>query len=301
MSVSTSLNKGFSRTLLYRAIKKTSLLNSLYAALKYRFAPLYKKNPLIIYQMGKVGSETIERSLACYDLQRPVFRVHSLVEEHINAALSGAGISFEDYRQRSRHAEHGLYIAKEVRRDMHRGHWQVITMVRDPVAQNVSSFFQLIDLFIPNFVALERAGELSAADLMEVFLRHYPADGNFIHWFDVEMKPSFGIDVFASEFPRQAGYKVYRQPHAELLLMRLEDVDRCAPAAFLEFLKIDNFKIVKQNEAKQKKYYRLYKKFKAEAVFPLHYVDAVYGSKYARHFYSEAELATFCQRLRIGK
>ncbi len=297
MSVSVTPNKDFSGAFLHRAIKKTPLLNSLYAALKSRFAPLYKKNPLIIYQMGKVGSETVERSLAVHDLQRPIFRVHSLVEEHINAGLSGAGVSFENYRHRSRHAEHGLYLAKEVARGLQRGHWQVITMVRDPVAQNVSSFFQLIDLFIPNFAA----GELSAADLMEVFLKHYPADSNFINWFDVEMKPSFGIDVFASEFPSQAGYKIYREPHVELLLMRLEDVDRCAPAAFQEFLKIDDFQIVKQNEAKEKKYYQLYKQFKDEAVFPSHYVDAVYGSKYARHFYSEAELAAFRQRLKIGE
>ena len=301
MNVSTAPNRGSRSAFVQRVVKRTPLLNNLHAALKYRFAPLYKKNPLIIYQMGKVGSETIERSLACHHLQRPVFRVHSLVEEHINVALSGAGISFEDYRRRSRHAEHGLYLAREIGRSLHLGHWQVITMVRDPVAQNISSFFQLIDLFIPDFAALEQAGKLSAADLMAVFLKHYTADSNFIHWFDVEMKPSFGIDVFASEFPRQAGYKVYRQPHAELLLMRLEDVDHCASAAFLDFLKMDDFKIVKQNEAKEKQYYRLYKKFKAEAVFPRHYVDAVYGSRYARHFYSEAELADFRQRLQVGE
>lgn len=297
MSVSTTPNKGVSGAFLRRAIKQTPLLKSFYAALKSHFAPLYKKNPLIIYQMGKVGSETVERSLAVHDLQRPMFRVHSLVEEHINAGLSGAGVSFENYQQRSRHAEHGLYLAKEVARGRQRGHWQVITMVRDPVAQNVSSFFQLIDLFIPNFAA----GELSTAELMQVFLKHYPADSNFINWFDVEMKPSFGIDVFASEFPRQDGYKIYRAPHAELLLMRLEDVDRCAPAAFRDFLKIDDFQILKQNEAKEKKYYQLYKRFKEEAVFPRHYVDAVYASKYARHFYSESELVAFRQHLRIGE
>lgn len=301
MSVSTASNNGFRSALLYRSIKKTPLLNSLYAALRHRFAPLYKKNPLVIYQMGKVGSETVVRSLACHDLQRPVFRVHSLVEEHINAGLSGAGVSFEDYRQRSRHAENGLYLAKEVARGLHRGHWQVITMVRDPVAQNVSSFFQLIDLFIPNVVAREQAGELSAADLMDVFLQHYPADSNFINWFDVEMKPSFAIDVFASDFPKEDGYKIYHEPHAELLLMRLEDVDRCAPVAFREFLNMNDFQIVKKNEAKAKKYYQLYKKFKAEAVFPRHYIDAVYGSKYASHFYSDAELDGFRQRLRVSE
>lgn len=301
MSVSTTPNNGIANAVLYRSIKKTPLLSNVVTALKQRFSPLYKKNPLVIYQMGKVGSETVERSLACHNLQRPIFRVHSLVEDHINAGLSGAGVSFKDYRQRSRHAENGLYLAKEIARDLHRGQWQVITMVRDPVAQNVSSFFQLIDLFIPNFAARESAGELSTADLMDVFLTHYTADSNFINWFDVEMKPSFAVDVFASEFPKNVGYKIYRKPTVELLLMRLEDVDRCAPQAFLEFLNINDFKIVKQNEASKKQYSQLYARFKAEAVFPRHYVDGVYGSKYARHFYSDAELAAFRRKLRVAE
>ncbi|MGI9284913.1 MAG: putative capsular polysaccharide synthesis family protein, partial [Pseudomonadales bacterium] len=78
-------------------------------------------------------------------------------------------------------------------------------------------------------------------------------------------------------------------------------VDRCAPTAFREFLNMNDFQIVKQNEAKAKKYYQLYKKFKTEAVFPRRYIDAVYGSKYARHFYTDAELAGFRQRLHVSE
>jgi hypothetical protein len=283
-----------------RLIRNSYLLNNLYAELNFRLDPLYKRRPLIIYQMGKVGSETVERSLAACGLGRPIYRAHALVAEHIAEGLRAANLTPRQYFARSRHGFHGQQLARQLARDLHKGHWQVITMVRDPVAQNVSSFFQIVDMLIPGMSKGVDAPEPTTEELMDVFLANYPPDGVFVTWFDVEMKPSFGVDVFASPFSHDNGYQIYRQPHVDLLLMRLEDLDRCAPAAFKEFLDVDDFRIVNRNESKDKGYYDLYRRFRAEAVFPHSYVDAVYGSKYARHFYSAAEIDRFRGRLRIG-
>lgn len=300
MNTNPSVGTRFSPTSLRQAVKQSYVLNSLYQELKSRFDPIYKRNPLIVYQMGKVGSETMERSLASYDLRRPMYRVHALVEENMYLDLHAANVTPREYFKRSRNLFVSKYLAREIARDLHRGHWQVVTMVRDPVAQNISSFFQIADLLIPRFSERAQANELSVGELLDVFLQNYSPDGIYVHWFDVEMKPTFGVDVFRTSFPKDAGYTVYRDGNVDLLLLRLEDVDRCAPMAFREFLGLDDFQIQRKNEAEYKGYYRLYKAFREQAVFPRRYVDGVYASKYARHFYSDEELAGFRAGLNVG-
>jgi hypothetical protein len=276
-----------------QVVRDNYLLNLAQAELAYRFTPIYKTNPLIIYQMGKVGSETVESSLAACRLNRPIYRAHSLVKEHIQNSLIETRMTARDYYRRSRLVFQGQFLAKQIARDLHRGHWQVISMVRDPIAQNVSSFFQILDLLVPDFESRHRDGRLSTPELMKAFVRHYPPDSNFITWFDVEMKRIFEIDVFEKPFPHEQGFEIYREPHAELLVLRLEDLDRCAPLAFREFLGIVDFRIRRTNEASRKDYAELYDRFRREAEFPASYVDGVYGSKYARTFYTAEELSRF--------
>jgi hypothetical protein len=285
---------------LMRVVRKSYHLNTVCREFEYHLDPLYKKHPLIIYQMGKVGSETIERSLLACNLGRPICRAHALVPEHLQNGLRAVGMSQREYFKRSTHAFRAKYLARELSRDLYRGHWQVITMVRDPVAQNISSFFQTIDMHVSDFEERAKTGRISTQELMDIFLARFPVDGIYNKWFDVEMRKSLDIDVYASRFQPETGYKVYHEPHVDLLLLRLEDLDRCAAEAFNEFLRIPDFKILRKNESERKSYHRLYKEFREHGVFPKVYVDAVYGSKYARHFYSDAELTQFKSRLRIA-
>ncbi len=281
-------------------VRNSYLFNQLSGEVSYHFSPLYKKRPLVIYQMGKVGSESVEHSLASYQLGCPIYRAHALRKEHLQRGLQAAHLTPREYFKRSRHGFRGQLLARQLARDLHKGGWRVVTMVRDPVAQNISAFFQVIDMLIPDLAVRLSRGTLTNEELMPVFLKNYPPDGVYIRWFDLEMKPSFDIDVFATPFPVAKGFEIYHEPHVDLLLLRLEDLDRCAAAAFAEFLGIDDFRITKKNDAKNKDYNDLYTRFRNEAVFPRSYVDGVYGSKYAQHFYTTAELAGFRSRLKVS-
>ena len=56
---------------------------------------------------------------------------------------------------------------------------------------------------------------------------------------------------------------------------------------------LDNFALVESNTADDKSYADLYAAFRRELTLPEPYLDRVYGSRFARHFYTPDELAAF--------
>ena len=112
-------------------------------------------------------------------------------------------------------------------------------------------------------------------------------------FFDRELKGVFGVDVFASEFPKSKGYKIYEDEKADVLVIRLESINDCAEEAFKDFLDINNFTLVNTNIGREKIYASIYKEFKETINLPVSYLDKFYNSKYMRHFYSEAEIEKF--------
>jgi hypothetical protein len=118
--------------------------------------------------------------------------------------------------------------------------------------------------------------------------RSYP-----MRFFDIQLQPIFGIDVFGSEFSQSKGYKIYKGERADLLLIRLESLDQCARDAFKAFLDVDDFVLLKANTAKEKEYAPLYQKFRESITFSDAYVDQMYTSKYMRHFYTQDEITRF--------
>ena len=104
---------------------------------------------------------------------------------------------------------------------------------------------------VPEFNYSCKTGSVNIKELIELFLEKYPHKVP-LTWFDSEMKSVFGIDVFSSDFPKSRGYKIYKEEHADLLLMRSEDINKCVSEAFKEFLDINNFTLVNANTSSEK-------------------------------------------------
>lgn len=267
----------------------------------YASGCLVGASPLVLYQMGKVGSSTLWRSLRRFDLGRPAFRVHALTERHLDSALRGVGVSEREYfEKRSPDNLIGRYLRRELSRIRGRDRWKVITLVRDPLAQNVSAFFQTLDLHFPQLLDQEYQGEQYLEEMVDRYLKAYPPDSVFNRWFDTELKEVFGIDVFSVPFPWDAGFQIYEAADADILLIRLEDLDRCGAEAMQEFLGIREFQVIHKNVGSQKDYADLYRVFRSQAQFPSDYVDKVYYSRYARQFYAPHEIETFKKRWRVS-
>ena len=262
------------------------------------------KTPVLVYQMGKVGSSSVCASLMKARPETPLHHIHVLTDK---------GIAWEEAfhfgQKRGWFRKSGLpnsisimrskYLAKQWARDKCRKPWQVITLTRDPIARNVSSLFETIERWIPDFEERCANNDLDLAQLSEFYLAEFHQKLDFyempFQWFHVELEQFFGIDILESEFPRTTGYKIYSGDGVELLLIKLEYLDRCFTEAIKKFLGID-IPLVNARMAADKSYYPVYKVFLQSLRLPDDYIKKMYACEYVRHLYSDSEIADFTKK-----
>jgi hypothetical protein len=199
------------------------------------------------------------------------------------------------------------YVSKLVKEQLQKGaRWQIVTLVRDPVARNLSSFFQHIRIESPvsekeyklksreyDFEVVVKDDNLK--DVIDIFFERSRHDTP-LTFFDREFKGILNIDIFESDFATEKGYQILHTDQADVLLIRLEDLNHCATEALKAFLNIDNLELRSANIGGQKEYANAYHQFKRAIVLPESYLDKMYNSKYTRHFYTEAEIEKFRTR-----
>ncbi|MFH1932395.1 MAG: putative capsular polysaccharide synthesis family protein [Pseudomonadota bacterium] len=196
------------------------------------------------------------------------------------------------------------YLRKQIDRGLNGKKWKIVTLTREPIGRNISTFFENLEINL-----------LSPGDQYEIKSDYYDIDHTVVKlddmqeltslffdrlnhdvplvFFDRELKGVFGIDVFASDFPKSEGYKIYEGKQADVLLIRLENLNECACDALKKFLNINGFTLTNTNIGRKKDYALIYQKFKDSIALPDAYINKMYGSKYMRHFYSEEEIQRF--------
>ncbi|MFC0271936.1 putative capsular polysaccharide synthesis family protein [Metabacillus herbersteinensis] len=249
---------------------------------------------ILVYTAGKVGSKTIVHSLN-NSIKNKIYDVHHLTQKRIN-------LEIEFCRRFSIPLYPGIKDAQYLTKllsDTDKVEWKVITLVRDPLSQSVAGFFQNIHYHFDDFVKRYNARLINDKTINH-YLQIYghPPLEHIASWLDTEIKTVFCIDVFHDDFCKEKGYKIYKNNNVELLLIRLEDLNKCAEDAFYDFLGIENFKLQNENMASQKDYYDAYVKFKTHNIFKKDDLDKIYNSRYIKHFYSEEEIKQFRKRWR---
>jgi hypothetical protein len=228
--------------------------------------------PVVVYQMGKVGSMALVASLERQGVG-PVYHLH---------ALNPAG---ERPQQAARLVYEEMVLAQRPAK--------FIALVRETIARNVSAFFQE-----ENFVrhtgqrfaefggSLEELARLFGSKLHHMSI--FP-----LTWFDRQVKQVLGIDVYAEPFDRSRGFVRLGRGAHELLVLKSELDDRSKAAAVATFLNLDGFEIERANVGGQKAYAEVYRRFRESIRLPDTYIEGILSSRYMRHFYSEQEIERF--------
>jgi hypothetical protein len=263
------------------------------------------RGEVVVYQMGKVGSSSLTASFG--RLSPPWFA------HHIHQLTAAEAENLKAFVRRS--FDHPLvtpaqlaslfrqlvsveYLRKRIGSDWP---WKVVTLVRDPVARNLSGFFEILDLEMSYGLESrlrERGADEVVRELGELFLRDYPNHDLPLTFFDIELKRSLGVDVYDTPFPKERGYHIYRHGNVEVLLLKLETLDDCVGEAVERFLGIEGFEVVRSNIGSEKGYAATYRGLLRSIRLPDSYLDEMYGSRYTRHFYTPGEIAQFDARWR---
>jgi len=284
-----------------------------YIALQIRYHFLLERlksmDLLLVHQMGKVGSTSVVRSL----LANPeITRKTAIYQTHF---LTRNGIDFvQQLEERSYGGWNALPV--KTRRllltERHLGQHvipvglrgkkcKVISLVRDPIATNLSGFFFNFHWWperLRRMCETRQPGWQNA--LLECFLTSYP-HSVLSTWFDTEMRTTFGLDVYQSPFAKKRGYALYENERVHLLLLKLEKLHDSAANAIGEFLGISDFEIITANQGSQNWYAGIYREFLEGVALPQKYRHAMLTSQHAEHFFSLEERNQFDAQHAMGQ
>ena len=279
-----------------RLLRHSYHLSRLYGTWRFRGNQNHNQQPLLVYQMGKLGSRSVYEALLPLRHSYSLYHVHMLDQELIDAAQRAYQQAFKVRPVIPDHLIASMHLLRDLAAGQPNGRWKVVTVVREPVARNVSSFFQDLELQHPDFPLTEKRELLSTEQLVSELIELFLADHDHLEpleWCDTELRDVLGIDVYAAPFPYQRGWEIYQSPLADVLLLRLEDLRTAMPQAILSFFDGFETSVPVANAAADKSYSKLYSEFTEKLQLPKSYLDLMYQSRFARHFYSLAEIAAF--------
>jgi len=163
---------------------------------------------------------------------------------------------------------------------------KMVTLVRDPVSRNVSSYFQHLDEIWGIRGAWSR---VPLSELTDGFLRIFEHDEP-LDWFDTEVRDLIGIDVMNHRFEVDRKFSIMRNDKWTLLLMRSDLVDEGKHEALGELVGTPVPILQRQNVTSRKPCAGTYLRFKKQLTLPKSYLDRMYSAPIATHFFSSAEI-----------
>lgn len=256
-------------------------LRALRRARHAAFRVLRARHPLLVYQMGKVGSATVVAALEAAGLE-PL---------HLHFLGRQAAAARRSYRDRGLPLPYHFHLERALgmRLRWTRERVRIVTLVRDPIARQISSAYQTRER--DDYPTADAPGmrkrledELSAPDALDYCYR----------WFDDEIAEVFGVDVLAQPFDRHAGFSICRGERAEVLVLKLERLDALWPV--LESFVGCEVAPARANVRSRQSGGETYVPVRDALRLPRARLAELYDHRWVRHFYREDEVAGFVER-----
>lgn len=250
-----------------KRVKHRIRLLHAYARLPFFGAALKKCPPILVYQMGKVGSSSVYFSLK-KAYSGVVLHTHELSADHENPLIRRL------YRWVVEQ-KHPVYV---------------ISLTREPMIKNVSGFFHNYE----RYMGERYSPHADLERVRDAFLDRYVHD-NVLTWFDDHILRNFGLDVFQTAFP-SSGILEMCHEQLRLLILRSELADPEKEQAIQAFLGLGSFRLKNRNIGAKKYYADLYRDFVGSVTLPEEYRNRMAHSKYYQHFYDAESIEAECRR-----
>ena len=250
---------------------------------RFLFRNLEDRTPTLVYQMGKVGSSTVAKTLDGLCEAAPVVRIHSLNPAKVARSIETLRESLGYLR------EHVVTSSVLVRRQLDWGEFpcRIITLTREPVGRAISFAFQDWKRQLPEVSDLDELHADRMVELVTEKLRPGSLHANPGQWFERELESVFGIDVLDTPYNFEQGYVVIQSGPVDVLVIRMEDLNRSLGAGLASLCDLDrqSVRVRQSNVGENKEYANLLSEVKERLVLPPSVSDRVLSTDYARHFY----------------
>ena len=275
---------------------------------RFRAQMALGRAPVVTYATYRTSSTAVHRALR-RALGGRTIKAHALAPAHLTSGLSAA---------QQRIAGSGVPLNRHV------GDWVVnrlivqprrpakfIILVRDPVAVAASSFAVGDDWRDPSlapfsFDRVDSADRAERTDRSDhaaapstdalAALERVFYDGRFpwqimARWFDEDVLPALGWDVYAQPFDRAAG--VLRTQHGpwEILLLRADLADERKSAAIAQFTGLPVLDLRQENSARERGHSARAAAVRQAIARRPQAVAQLLDSRFTRHFWTDAEVA----------
>lgn len=257
------------------------------AALRTLRSELEQRAPLIIvHQMGRAASMTLVNTIRASNPGVSVLHTHWLNAANVRERLE---------RVRDRETPWHLAISRTLHEelgesDLRRYPFRIVSVIREPVARNVSAFFLDLDRFIPNLDRRLRAADLATEELVEVFLNDFPHH-EALEWFQSQLNEPLDIDWFSQPFPTEKGWQLRDFDNRQMLLIRTDDLNRCYQEAFGALLGTSPERLEQSHVSNRSSPYAdLIAQFRRAVRLPQSYLDHVYATPFVSHFFTQQEI-----------
>lgn len=244
------------------------------------YVRVQRKEPILIFQIGKVGSTSILKSFPTTQ-HRLAVQLHHLSEDSVES-----GIAF--YNKHDLPIQSFIFTSRSIYKwVVKRGYpYKVITLVREPISRNISAFFENFKVYMgtsyPEFIGTNDK-------LITTFLDKFEHD-RILNWYQTDFLTATGVDIYEHQFDKDRGWSRIETHQVDILILKVELDDKFKEQAIAQFLDIPKFNLQSANIAKNKKYASDYQKFKANIVLPEEHIDQMLTSKYMKHFYTDEEI-----------
>lgn len=250
------------------------------------------ESSVLVYQNGKVGSLTVSESIQTAGVNTAhlhrVFFEKDIVGELI------LGKNYIDFRKNSEifldaFSQYRELVKEELK------HKKIITMVRDPIAVDLSTVFQWIGMGIADRYFAEglRQGKDFARIVLELMLY---IKNRMFDWFETELREAIDINIFEYPFEQEEGYSIISKEDVEVLIIKTENLSLMTDV-IKRFTGIEQLEIINKNVGEKKDYSHIYKEVLKKLKLPREYVEQYYvENPYMDYFYTKEEKRTFYDR-----
>jgi hypothetical protein len=221
---------------------------------------------VLIYTMARVGTNTTRYTLEQMEIQ--VSTSHYSVQDEQEFGLDPYG------------------YFDQIRVDRER-EWKIISLMRDPIARNISTFFWSIKKYY------DRHPQTFDPRMIKAFTENYPFHDTPITWFERELIPFLDFNIYEHPFDREAGFTIYDTPYAQLLLLKTEQLTEVGAEAFSTLFEKPCDEIVHRSHGSKRFSGGAFRDFHDRAKFSKEYLDRMYDNDHVRYFYTEEEIEDF--------